>query len=111
MATLSGITVGSYGITIRLTCVDSTGTAQNISAYTGGGTAKTLYAYPPNSSDKVVSATLSFLTDGSDGILTFNFVSGDIDRPGDWKAQVELTTASAVLKSKPFVIAVEQDVS
>jgi|SRR3990167_5187462 len=108
MATLEGITVGSYGVTIRITCVDGAGTAQDVSSYT---TSRTLFVYPPNSSDKVVSATLAFLTDGTDGILTFNFASGDIDRPGDWKAQVELTTASAVLKSKPFVIAVEQDVS
>ena len=111
MATLSGITVGSYGITIQLTCVDASGTAQDVSAYTGAGTTKILYAYPPNSSDKIVSATLSFLTDGTDGNLTFAFAAGDIDRPGDWKCQVELTTASAVLKSIPFIMDVSQDIS
>jgi len=101
---LRGLVVGEFGKAFVLTCVDDDGDVQNISAYTG---TKALYMRPPNSGEKKVSVTLSFVTDGTDGKLTGSFAANDLSRAGDWDAQVELRIGtSAVAKSIPFIASV-----
>lgn len=104
MATLKGICVGDYGTVIQLTCVDASGAAQDVSAYT---TTRTLYARPPDRG-KTVTATITNVNSGTDGLIKFNFAANDLDRPGDWECQVFLATASANIRSLPFIIQVDK---
>ena len=103
-AIVYGAVVGEFGKTISLTCKDRSGTIQDISAYTG---TKTVVARSP--SMKVVTATASFYSTGTDGKVTFSFTSTDIDEAGEWEGQLELRIGSAttLAKSYPFVMKVE----
>lgn len=104
-AIVKGVVVGEFGKTLTLTCKDEDGTVQDISAYTG---TKTVVARPPSMA-KVITATASFYGTGTDGKVTFSFVSTDIDEVGEWDGQLELRigAATALAKSYPFIIKVE----
>ncbi len=104
VAKLKGVTVGEFGKTIVLTCKDSTGTVQNISAYTG--TKNVVFRTPK--SNKEISKTLSFVTDGSEGKVSFSFASGDVSESGDWIGTVELRISTTSLaKSSQFIMEVD----
>ena len=92
---IRGVAVGSYGQTVLITLKDLGGVAQDVSAYTGTRTARAL---SPDGT-RVVSATVSFNTDGTDGKVTWTWAATDIDRPGDWTVQIVLNSASARIKS------------
>lgn len=94
---IRGVTVGSYGQTITLTVVDRTGTVQDLSDYDSDGI--TVIGVSP-SGRKTVTATGSFVSDGSDGQVSFSWADGDIDVSGKWKAQIELTTATELFKTR-----------
>jgi hypothetical protein len=103
VAKLKGVVVGEFGKQIVLTCKDRSGTAQNVSAYTG---TKTVSFRSPKS-NKEVTATLSFVTDGSDGKVSFAFASGDLTESGDWYGTVELKiSTTTVARSDQFVMEV-----
>ena len=97
------IVVGNYGQTIIVAAKNRDGDTLDLSTYTG---TKTLYARSPNG-NKVVDAAVSFVTDGSNGQMSFAFASGDIDQDGTWLGQVKLQKTGADLKSVPFIIEVE----
>ena len=86
---LRGVNVGSYGQLITVTFTSS-GVAQDITAYSG---TKTMVANSP-SGRRQVTATLTFVV-ATDGTLSFNWASGDINRDGMWTVQIELLDASA----------------
>ena len=90
-----GVAVGSYGQTILVTLKDLDGAAQDVSAYTG---TKTAIATSPDKT-KVATATITFNASGTDGVITWTWASGDIDRPGNWELQIVLNSASARVKS------------
>ena len=92
---IRGVAVGSYGQTILITLKDLDGNIQNVSAFTGTRTAIGV------SSDKrkTVSAAISFNGDGSDGVVSWVWAAGDIDRPGDWEVQLTLNTGGSRVKS------------
>ena len=100
---IKDIVVGNYGQDIVLTAKDRDGNTLDLSTYTG---TKTLYARAPQG-NKTVTASVSFVTDGSNGQVSFAFASGDIDQDGTWLGQVKLQKTGADLKSVPFVIEVE----
>lgn len=46
-----------------------------------------------------LTKTASFLTDGSDGVITYTTVSGDIDAVGTWKAQAYLDFGASAFRT------------
>lgn len=94
---LRGVNVGSYGQLITVTFTSS-GVAQDIAAYTG---TKTIVAHSP-SGRRQITASLTFVT-ATDGTLSFTWASGDINREGIWKVQIELLVgATERWVSDPF---------
>jgi len=105
VAKLKGCVVGEFNKTIILTCKDLAGTVQNISSYTG--TKNVLFRSPK--SNKEVSCTASFTSDGSDGRISFAFAAGDLSESGDWVGTVELRISTTTLtKSDQFIMEVAQ---
>lgn len=105
---LKGIVQGSYGNTITVTLTDFDGNAQDVSTFDG---TKKIYGRHKDTG-KEVNATLSFDSDGSDGVLTFSWADGDIDAPGDWIVQVVLQDSGPTMKVKslPSLMPVESSI-
>ena len=76
--------VGDFGLAINLTVADSKGVFIDISA----ATAEYEIEDPKRN---ISTVTASFVTDGSNGKLTYVLVSGDLDEPGRWKVRVKIT--------------------
>ena len=79
MATI--VHVGDIGTIFRLTIVDEDGDAIDVS----GATTKKIYFEKPDRTKIVRTAT--FYTDGSDGIIQYAVVDGDLNKSGDWQVQ------------------------
>ena len=91
---LSGITVGSYGNPIRLTCKED-GVAADISTYTT--TRQFIFADP---SGNATAKTATFNGAGTDGVLTYTVESDLFDEAGNWRVQVKLATGGKVVYSE-----------
>jgi hypothetical protein len=105
---LTDVYVGEFGDAIVLTLIDDAGVAVNVSAYTS---TKTLRARTPDA-QKTVSWTVTFVTDGSNGQVQFTPAAAtEIDRPGDWECQVELTAGGKSKKSFPFIMRVGKGIA
>ncbi len=101
---LDKIVNGDYGQTVELTFVDvDTGNAANISSYT---TAKQMIFTSP--SGTASTKTAAFKTDGSDGIITYTLISGDINSAGNWTVRGVVTTGSAKLSTEEHKFTVLQ---
>jgi len=85
---------------------DEDGTVQDLSVYDGD---KTVSCKPPMGS-KLISATCTFVTDGTDGKLKFSWADGDVDRPGAWAGTVVMNKTNVVAKSYKFTMKVEEAV-
>jgi len=111
MATLNileGVVAMEFGETITLTIVDKSGKAIDISSY--DGTKEVTFRHKDGQT--TVTRTLSFLTDGSDGKVTFSFASGNIVKAGEWRGQVKLRNAGETIISfsKTFTMIVEPNI-
>lgn len=85
-----GVHKGDYGW--RGTIVfQQDGTALDISSYT---TLQFILLKPDGSED---TKTAGFATDGTDGVIEYTFVSGDIDQAGKWKVQGRIAKAGTQL--------------
>ncbi len=73
--------VDDVGTRFKLTLEDGDGTAVNIAT----ATVKEFVFRRPDGTTLEVDA--SFFTDGSDGILYYDTVDGDINMAGQWKVQ------------------------
>ena len=69
-----------------------------------GATTKELLFLKPSSGTNTV--TCGFLTDGTDGILTYKTIANDLDETGDWFLQVKLVFGSSTFRSnkEPFEV-------
>lgn len=76
--------VGDFGLEIRITVVDSTGTAVDISAATQ---TDFIFERPDRTT---FTRTASFVTTGVDGQLRYVLVSGDLDVSGVWKIRANV---------------------
>ena len=100
VAQITGVIQGEWGKVITLTLKHpTTGVAQNISSYDG---TKTVRVRTPNGS-KIVTATASFSTDGTNGQIDFSFTKNSIDRDGTWKGTVELGTSGDSELAKTYL--------
>lgn len=93
---LDKIVSGDYGQDVELTFIDvDTNAAADISGYT---TAQQMIFTDPEGTAE--TKTASFKTDGSDGIITYTLVSGDIDAGGTWFVRGVVTSGSAKLSTE-----------
>jgi hypothetical protein len=98
---LAGIHVDDYGYALEITVNDKdTDTSTDISTYT---TRSFLLRDPAGTT---TTKTALFKTDGTDGALTYTVVTGDIDQPGRWQIQVQLSDGSSVITSDIIVFSV-----
>lgn len=99
---LEDIIAGDYGQTIQLTVLDvDTNAAADLSGYT---TSQLIILRDPDGNE--ASKTAAFTTDGSDGVVEYTLVEDDIDEEGNWRARVQVTSATAKLTSlwSPFTV-------
>src|SRR5688572_24919408 len=73
---------GNIGTILRITILDSDG---NPMTNLGSATTKQIIITKPNGTK--LTKTASFYTDGSDGIIQYTVISGDLDSAGLWKIQ------------------------
>lgn len=93
---LDKIVNGDYGQTVVITFNDvDTSAAADISGYT---TAQQMIFTNPSGS--ATTKTAAFVTDGSDGQITYTLVDGDIDAAGNWKVRGVVTSGSAKLSTE-----------
>lgn len=91
---------GDIGTVFRLTIVDADLSAIDVSS----ATVKKIYFQ--DSSGNVTSKDAEFYTDGSDGIIQYTAVSGDIDEAGTWRIQgyVEMPDGKFFTAQTTFVV-------
>jgi hypothetical protein len=75
------------GTIFRLTITDTAGVVIDVSS----ASVKYLYFQAPDGTKE--RKTASFYTDGSDGIIQYTGVSGDIDQTGVWQVQGYVETS------------------
>lgn len=93
---LDAINKDDYGYTVELTYEDTdTETAADISAYS---TAQYLIFRDPHGNE--TTATASYKTDGSDGVVEYTIASGVIDEAGQWAVRIKVTGASSEIRSE-----------
>ena len=99
---LDDLVAGSYGATVEIT-VQEDGAAADISSFTG----RTVKLQAPDGTE--ISKPADFKTDGTDGVITFTFASGDLDAdlPGEWTLEPTLSAAgvSIICGSRAFHVA------
>lgn len=88
------------GTIFRLTIVDTDGDAIDVSS----ATVKYLYFEKPDYTR--LKKTAAFYTDGSDGIIQYTTIDGDIDTIGKWKVQgyVETTDGDFFTEKYQFEV-------
>lgn len=98
------IQVDDYGWVGKLTCQQD-GTAVDISSYT---TKQFILTDPDGTA---ATKTALFDTDGTDGVLKYTTVDGDIDTAGNWHVQARIAKAGSELTSDPvaFYVAARLD--
>jgi len=85
------IHVGAVGPVLRPTIKDQAGTAISVA----DATLKQIKLEKPDGTRS--AKTASFYTDGTDGIIQYAFVAGDLDVAGDWKAEAYAETPTRVI--------------
>lgn len=89
-----GIHLGDTGTQFRVTVQDCDETVIDISDAT---TTEIIFKKPTGDT---VTKLASFYTDGTDGIIKYTAVSGDIDTVGSWKIQSHIITPSGEWNSE-----------
>ena len=65
----------------------------------------------PGSTPTVLTKTASFYTDGSDGIIQYTTINGDLDTAGEWGVQAYIVSASGTWHSDIIPMRVYPNVS
>ncbi len=92
------IHVGDVGVQFQDTVQDCSGKTIDISSVT---TKEYIFQSPDGSS---FTTSASFLTNGTDGVLTYTTVAGDISVPGRWRYQVHVIFPSTLHRYSDFGI-------
>jgi len=89
---------GDIGTIFRLTIVDTSGNVIDVSSAT------TMYLYFQKPDGTNVQKTAEFYTDGTDGIIQYTSVDGDIDATGNWQVQgyIEVTDGKFYTRKTNF---------
>lgn len=86
---MTTLRVGDYGIPITATVVDSSGSAVDISS----ATAQTILIKRPTAS--TISTSTSFVTDGTDGQITYTLADGDVSEAGTYEYQFRIVLSAS----------------
>lgn len=88
------IHVGDVGTDFNITVLNKRGQPVDVSALSGG----IIFNFKKPDGTQIERSG-SIVGDGTDGIVTYRTISGDIDLHGSWKLQVFLNTSSKQLHS------------
>ena len=88
----SEIRVGDIGTEFRITITDD-GAAVDLSS------APSLVINFRKPDGNILSVYADLYTDGTDGIIFYNAVNGDLDQSGQWKIQAVIETGGAIYSS------------
>lgn len=97
------IRVGDIGTLFQLTIVDKVEKAVNISAAT---TLEIRFHKPDSTS---VDKTATFSNDGTDGLIEYSTVAGDLDMAGKWRIQARIVTPVGGWRSEIEVFDVKEN--
>lgn len=95
--------VSDVGTVFTITVKDQDGVAVDLST----SSSKTLTIRSPKGT--TTTWTLSYVTNGSDGKVTYTTVSGDLHTAGTWAGQLAFVFASASWKTDLFYFEVEDN--
>ena len=101
MATLQ---VGNVGSILRFTVVDQDAAVVNVSAAT-----LTLYFRSPQ--NKVLTKSGALTGSGTDGIIQYTTIAGDLDTPGNWLAQAKVVISGSTWFSNIVPVQVQANLS
>lgn len=87
------IHIGDIGTVFRCSVCDNTSTIINLSSYTS------LYLIFQKPDGSTITKDASLYTDGTDGIITYTTVAGDLDLAGIWRMQAYIILSSGSWKS------------
>lgn len=85
---MTTIRLNDEGTTLRGTVYNETGGVEDISSAT---TKNFIFRKPDGS---ILTKAGSFATDGSNGVLTYIFVAGDLNTSGRWEVEIQVILAS-----------------
>ena len=101
---MSDLHKGDIGTAIQVTVTLEDGTT-DISA----ATTRTIKVRRPDGT--TASWTASFDTDGTDGVLTYTTIAGDLPQAGAWSGQAYLVFPTGTWHSEPFDFTVGEVIS
>lgn len=87
--------VGDYGHDLVITVTES-GAVKDLSSFT---TSRTIRVRKPDKTETVLTASAAFVTDGTDGQVSYTWQNGDLDQAGRWKAQLVAVSGSSQFSS------------
>lgn len=85
---------GGVGILLVFTVLDENGAIMDVSLSTS------IELIFRKSDDEVITRVGTFHTDGTDGLVDYHTVAGDLTVSGEWLVQAKITTNSHVLFSR-----------
>lgn len=88
-----GIHLNDIGTVIQITITNCAGTAIDISNATD---IDFIFKKPSGTS---ITRTGAFSTDGTDGVVEYTLIAGDMDEVGTWKIQVNITAPNGTWSS------------
>ncbi len=99
--------IGDVGTVFKLTIKDQAGAIVNIS----GASTKVVRFRKPDAT--VVEKAGALYSDGTDGILKYTTIAGDLDKGGSWSIQAKVVLASGTWYSTTaeFVVETNLDVT
>jgi hypothetical protein len=91
----ANINADDFGHVGKLTCKED-GVAADISSYT------TLQFVLTDPAGAATIKTAAFDSDGTDGILKYTLIDGDIDMAGNWQVQARIIKTGVEITSDPL---------
>ncbi len=89
--------VNDIGTTFRVTVYDISSTGGTSAANISDATSLVFYFQKSNCS--VISRTAQFTNDGTDGLIQYTTVDGDLDIAGNWSLQAKVVTLGGSWKT------------
>jgi hypothetical protein len=99
---MEALRVGAIGVALRLTVADQDGTAIDVSTAT---LTNNLRIRRPDKS--LLRKTPSFVTTGTDGLIYFDTIAGDLNVPGIYTMQFRLVISADDINSSVVTFVVE----
>jgi len=102
MPVVEEVHVGDIGTIFRVTLMDGS-SALDVS---GASTLQIIFKKPDNSND---TQTAVFTTDGTDGVVQYTSIAGDLDAAGKWAIQANVVLPAGSWKSNVSTFRVHEN--